>query len=700
MIEIHYNGYIFNGTGNDLLLLAPTSPPDIYEVWAPISEQLAWDTLSFGVRSDATGTKYIWTSLGEIYSTLSNEEYVIDDGDLADYTRGTPVEVYKNGALYRIFYLDSITARAGGIFEFSCVSAVGLLAERYHKGDVYSGATAEDIIDDIMGGLRYYIDADVAAVTLYGWLPYDTARNNLSRVLFATGASLMRADNGTPYFRFNQPTVSSDVSANTFYDRDSTPVERYGTIRVVEHTFFDSTHQEQKVLFDNTNSVAANNSLIVFDEPQASLNATGLTVSSSGANWAIVNGTGVLYGTPYVHIRRVIDTATGDSSAEEKEIADNGLISRLNSGAVVDRLVNYYTNAVRHSIATKLTTEKAGDIITFPARSGRSVSGYVHTIDNVVSGFTKATMDVIGNWTPTGLGNLYSEYFILTSASGGTFTIPAAHRGKRALVVLFGGAQGGAGGMDGQTGGNGSPYSDSIVSRGYGGVGGAGGEGAPGGAGGRYLSVEIPSLAASYSGSIGAGGAGGLNCLYGEKFIEGDYGGDTTFGGYTTADGTLLEGPYVNMIDGSVYGEEGGSGTWGKAGGDAGDLLVANRKGDDGETGEDYNTIWKGGLGGLGVRDGDFRSSGGGGGGAAYGSSAEDCTQYTDAWNRATDGADATAPVQAGFYTGGQGGHGGGGGGGSTYRYNGQSANYQNPGIGGSGSVGGQGADGFILVYV
>lgn len=703
MITIEYNGYTFEGAGDDLLLLAPTSPPDIYEVWNPISEVLEWDTLSFGVRSDATGTKYIWTVLGEIYSTDTNEEYVIDDGDLMNYERGTPVEVYKDGQLIRKFYLDSITARHGGIFEFSCVSFVGLLAERWHKGGIYFGDTTGDIIADIMGAATYTIDADVAAVTLYGWLPYDTARNNLARVLFATGASFMKDASGTPYIRFNQPQNSTDVSANTFYDRETSPVERFGTIRVVEHTFYNSSHETAKVLFDNTNDVAASNALIVFDEPIASLNAVGLTVSDSGANWAIVSGTGYLEGVPYIHIQRVIERATGITSSEEKEITDNALISRLNSGSVMDRLVNYYTNAVLYDIATKHTTERAGDIVVFPKLNGQSAAGYIRTIDSVVSGFVKSHLGTVINWTPVGLGNQYSEYFILTAddLSGGSFPIPAEHQGKPALVVLFGGAQGGAGGMDGEKGHSGTPVSDHVVSGGTGGIGGQGGTGAPAGlGGGRYLMVDIPSLAASYAGSIGAGGQGGQNVPYGYDFIMGEYGGDTTFGSFTTADGTVLEGPYINMIDGSVYGEEGTAGTDGKAGGNGGDQPTTRTRGGAGGDGQNYNTVWLGGKGGAGFRDGDYRGSGGGGGGAAYGSSATDATQDPSDRNPATAGANATAPAQANFYRSGDGGHGGGGGGGSEYRYNGLSANYNNGAAGGAGSVGGQGADGFVLVYV
>lgn len=701
MINIKYNGYTFNGTGGtDLLLLAPTSPPDIYEVWAPISEQLSWDTLSFGVKSDATGTKYIWTSLGEIYSTSSGDEYVIDDGDLMDYTRGTPVQVYDGGTLLREFYLDSITARRGNLFEFSCISAVGLLAERYHLGGVYFGVNAGVIIADIMDTMPYTIEADVSNTVLYGWLPYDTARANLSRVLFATGASLMKDSAGGIVIKYNEPTTSLDVSADTYYDMESSPVERYGTIRVVEHTFFDSAQQTEAVLFDNTNSVAADHALIVFEEPQASLRADGITINSYGANWAIVTGTGIVYGKAYVHIRRMLEQATGVSSVEVKEYADNALINRLNSATVMARAVNYYGSAVRHKIATRYKGEQAGGLVVFPEISGISNRGYVATADKQVSGIVKNYMDVITDWTPTGLGNQYTEYFYITSAPGGTISIPAAHQGKKALVVLFSGAQGGAGGHNGQKGHSGQPFSDSIVTRGYGGAGGEGGAGSSGGGCGRYLIGEIETLAATYSGAIGAGGAGGIASAYDGEENLGEIGGDTVIGTFTTADGIVPEGPYINMLDGTIYGESGDRGHDGKAGGAGGDVPAGRQRGNAGENGVSYNTVWKGGKGGAGFRDGDSYGSGGGGGGAAYGASAADCTQSTSDRNPATAGADAVAPTQASFYRGGNGGNGGGGGGGSEYRYNGLSANYNNPGAGGAGSAGGQGANGFILVYV
>lgn len=695
MVEIRYKTWAFKGSGDDLLLLSPTSPPDIYEAWHPISQSLEWDTLTFGVKSEANGIKKLMTILNEWYTTTDNEGYVVDDGDLMEYSIGEPVQVYKDGAFWREFYLDTITRRRGGIYEFSCVSAVGLLAQQVHRGGLWFSATAGEIIADIMGAMPYTIDGEVSDLIMNGWLPYDTARNNLSRVLLATGASLMKTNAGEMWVTFNEPTRSTDVTSRTYYEMEEGEVERYGTIRVIEHTFFNSASQTEEVLYDNRNGIAVSGAVIRFEEPQAVLRGDGLNIDDSGANWAQISGTGVLYGKAYVHAKRVLEESTGLADSDELEIQDNALIGRLNSPAVMERLVNYYSNATTYKISIKHQSERTGGLIIYPTMTGDMVSGYIRSMDSRPSSFTKSDLEVVSNWKPTGLGNTYNDYFLLTSTSGGSVTIPTAHRGKKALAVLFGGSQGGSGGYDGDKGGDGTPASEDTVRRGTGGLGGLGGDGGEGGGCGRYLMVDIESLAASYPATLGAGGAGGAR-----NGGEGSLGGDTTLDEWTTADGIVPEGVYVNMIDGTIYGEQGPSGAAGADGGAGGDLPNSTKAGTAGSDGSNFNALWKGGKGGLGHRHSDSVSSGGGGGGAAYGSSAADCTQDPSSINYATAGANASAPAQAAFYMGGTGGNGGGGGGGSGYRWNGYQANYREGGAGGLGSVGGKGAKGFILVYV
>lgn len=145
-------------------------------------------------------------------------------------------------------------------------------------------------------------------------------------------------------------------------------------------------------------------------------------------------------------------------------------------------------------------------------------------------------------------------------------------RGKRAQVVLFGGAQGGQGGYAGSQGGTstGQNTGTYVTISDHSGqthtptLGGNPGQAAHGGTPGKVIAFDIPSLANSYSVHLGAGGlggAGGVNYRlnYGRYLNgvtvdpeDGYYGEDSTFGSYTTATGTTITN-YVNLVDGTLF---------------------------------------------------------------------------------------------------------------------------------------------------
>lgn len=702
-IEIRFGDYKFTSTAGEIWL---QPYPNIVTAVSPISESLEAASFRMRVRTRAFGLKEVFTSLMEFYSTSGGDHYVINEGEILNTAYAEPLYFYEDGTMRAKFYVTSVTREGREVVLVEGTSAVGILTQMAHRGGVYFGANAGDVIQDIVQGLDCDVAGDVAAVKVYGWLPATStkrgmsARDNLQQVLFATGAVLTESATGALSVSFPSNAGSKTIpEARTFMTGRNAGVTRtrVSKITLIEHTYFESQNAPEEVVFDNTNGTYVDGDEIFFEKPYISYRGEGITVdpNAKGANWAKITGTGVLYGRPYVHIQREITRDTGVAGGRELSIPEATLVSSLNSANVLNRVENRYKATTTQSIDVQMDTEKAGDFVNYRDAYGDEHAAFVSGADETISGFRRATLTMLNNWVPKDVGNTYNDYFLITSASGGTITIPSAHRGKKALAILFSGAQGGQGGYDGERGGNGRPWAENSVSKGYGGEGGEGGAPGNGGGLGRYLVADIDRLAASYTGAIGAGGAGGAHG--GE---EGVIGGDTRLGDYTTADGTLLEGAYINMIDGTVYGEQGGRGTAGKRGGAGGNLTVAGKKGEDGAAGENYNTIWRGGSGGLGMRDGSVTASGGGGGGAAYGASGANGGTSTTSVNYGAAGANASAPAKAGFYRGGTGGNGGGGGGGSSYSYNGLMGNYTHPGAGGLGSAGGQGADGFILIYV
>ena len=690
-----------------------------------IGVELSVDELSFAIRSRLNGPDE-W-----LYDSLDDQLFDVDEDPLSaallpyygvDFSTAVPyqdvVELYHGATLEGKFYVQSVKriGRGGG-WQFVCVSAMGIIDRQEHPGGIYFNDNAGDLISEIMGNIPYTIDADVAATPIYGWLPYTKhARDNLRQLLFAIGASLIKDANGDSYFTYTLSTSMvtkkvPDVYAGSSRDE----IAPATTVSVTEHSFFASSAVDPVVVYEADPGVYASGYKIVFNQPYHTLVGSGVTIDSSGANWAVITGSGTVTGIPYVHVQRTLSKSTGAvGEPSEVNVTDATLIGPINAVTTLDRLAAYYAQSEEIS-AEVLTDARPGARLRIPDPSDYSatVSGYIKSAARQYSSTVKSAVKLTSGWTPSHIGNAFDSYLVVTAddISGGSWSVPSAIRGKAARVVLFGGAYGGQGGYDGESGGT-SVYVNPDASLSprkstLGGEGGAGGEPGLGGGPGRFLQVDIASLANSYSASIGTGGAGGAH-----NGGAGSIGGDTTFGSYSTASGIIPDGPYVNIIDGTLYGEPGDDGTAGKAGGKAGDFrsLYDSQGGlDPGDPGEDYNTTWKGGLGGVCI---DYdpgpsrrRASGGGGGGAAYGSSGNNGGQDSSSQTiqHPGAGANATTPAKAEGYRGGDGGHGGGGGGGAGYSFTNAGGYYSytfdSGAAGGLGSSGGQGADGFILVY-
>lgn len=722
-IEVRFGNYIFSSERGDIWL---EPYPNVVTDVAPISNRLEATAFSIRVKTRAFGEGNVYTSLGEFYSTSGDEEYVVDNGNVLDTDYGEPLSLYENGAQKGRFYITSVEREGREKVCIKATSAIGLLMGMPHRGGIYAGVACGDIIAEIMQGIEYDIADDVASTTMFGWLPATntkrnlSARDNLQQVLFATGACLTEDEAGRIRIAYPNNEMSASIPKSRIFLTGSPNVKKnkLSKLTLTEHSFFESASSTEEVLYDNTDGLYVTGYEVFFDKPFQSYRGDGLTVVDSGANWAKITGTGVLYGVPYIHALREIVIDTGVLGGKDVKVSDATLVSSLNSANTADRLVAYYNGTIDQVSDIVLSTEKAGDFVNYTDAFGDERQGVISGIDATVSSFRRGTISVLTGWIPQGLGNVYTEYFIVTADENGVINIPPEHVGKQSLVVMFSGAEGGAGGFDGTNGGSAQaiyPEREDWYERGMtGGDPGRGGApGEPGGCG-RYLQFEIPALAASYSGHIGAGGQGGDH--NGEP---GQIGEDTTLDAWTTANGIVPDGNVINMLDGTVYGEQGDAGTPGKDGGKGGDWRVVVSGGyssyqlDPGENGENYNTLWKGGKGALPERGsnqfGSYFASGSAGGGAAFGKSGDPAFKHnpeaTSGWiyTDGGDGADAVTPAQAGFYRGGNGGHGGGGGGGGGFELYRQNSIYWASGVPGQkglGSKGGQGANGFILFYV
>ena len=126
---------------------------------------------------------------------------------------------------------------------------------------------------------------------------------------------------------------------------------------MIEHGYYYLSNAEEEVLFD-TQANVVENTVVTFDHPIYPDSLTveeggDLTISSRGTNYAIVSGSGILKGVPYVHTTKRL-TADNEEALTEKivTIEEATLVTAANSENVLARLSAYYFHAttVQNSI--------------------------------------------------------------------------------------------------------------------------------------------------------------------------------------------------------------------------------------------------------------------------------------------------------------------------------------------------------------
>lgn len=619
------------------------------------------------------------------------------DKALMDFVLDAPVTLYYDDSPVGIYYLQSVTRTGRRSYELYAESAVGLLIKRPHRGGIYTGQTAAEVLAPIFGVVPWRCKSSLAKIALYGWLPYckptsSSARDNLLRVLLALGAVLRTDRNGKLCVVPLWDGLSSQAGRDRLgLDASVSMDAKVTAVAVTEHQYLAGT--EEADLFEGTTTDGYE---VIFDEPMHSLTAEGFAITDSGPNYAILSaGSGTLRGKKYIHNTSIVRRATGHSGPENivTLLDDNTLVSLTNAQAVASRLAAYYKQPERIDGPLAYIGEAAGDRLrVWHPYVNVYTTACAETVDVTLSNLLAAQETMVVGYVPPKPEAERTDVEVILTQSG-THTVP--QNATYVVGFIIGGGSGGSSGTAGAAGtsGGSSP-----------GKGGAAGQGGEAGAPGKVLRFEMAVTPGTTTQAIiGTGGTGGV--YSGTTTTKGADGGESSIFGFSSASGSITSSGFEDPTTGTRYSLPGINGTPGGAGGNGG----STTKGSAGEDVAEY----KGGYGGSAYPGtiGNAKAGGGGGGGAALGANGEHgymgrvelMTSDNTTWacgGYAGAGASATIippnPTTPG--SGGNGGHGGGGGGGGG----GASANsiwLSSGGAGGNGTQGSNGAPGIILLY-
>lgn len=672
---------------------------------------------------------------------------------MESYTYGAPVTWTHRGKLVLRQFLESIRRTGEYKYLLSCVSGIGLLAKSRHYGGLYENALFSDVLAEIVGGaFPYTVDTQIASIKIYGALLVDNRRNNLKKLLVATGAVLQTNPDGS--VRFTGPDITSPVEikdGDIFMGGSVDIPTPYQAVKITEHAFAKTPNDILTTLLEGEAvgmdiitpaGASVTGALVTFSDPMHDLAITGTTILESGVNYAVLapSTSCTLTGYKYSHTTRIVTAGSLTASEQAtKRLDDNTLISLFNVDTVAQRWLDYYSaqKAVTMSVVWK-GEQPAGAVVFADPYDERAV-GLIESQDVRLSAKLAADTTAQVGKIPSISGNTYEHVMVVTKS--GTVTIPAEAKGKAQLVLI----SGGHGGSSGYAGAVGSGKTESeqfgsgIIYRRKlfvpPGPAPGGKAGTPGG-GARILRVTLNDVVGGQTVlnvNIGTGGTGGL-FADGEN-APGQSGGDTTVGSYTTEGAPVTSTGYYDPITGKLYGAPGGAGIPGGAGGGfdenvdsttveaesvtgfgqtfAGGTSVGTSESTESSTGQIDGTYGYKGATAFGSYGGGAAYGAPGGNGTLGGASASTGRNYARA-NGAPGGAGATAlppPTPTTPGAGGYGGNGGGGAGacGGAYVENNYKASTASPvpnfsvGQGamtsGKGSDGGKGADGVLLIY-
>ena len=662
---------------------------EVYDAVALLSDALEIGTINVGlyIRDEETGAA------------------------LTAFRRNEKLLYYYRDKLRGTYYIESIQRTGKYTYEISANNAVALLEQSNHLGGIYTGQTVDELVAEICT-IPYIIQSKFAGIKLYGWLPVATRRANLAQVLFAIGAHAKTDQNGVLRIESLWDGVSSSIPPDRIFWGDKVTYESKVTeVSVLEHQYIKGT--EEVTLFEG---VAEEGDIIQFEEPAYGLEASGFSVQSSGANYAVLSaGTGTLTGKKYVHMTRDVRVPVSeDEVSNVVEVKEATLVSLTNSAAVAQRLAGYYQyiEALDHEVV--YDGERPGDVVAFEHPYGGESKGCIKDTAITMGGRLVASEQAVIGYVPPKFETeeVLDERVVLTGS--GDYTVPEGVYTLTGVCIQAGtGAQAG---FDGEPGGGtqlivttkeqdaGGSWSDTQADGGEGGQ-----KGAPGAGGKVYRATidVVPGQVIHYEcGTPGVGGA--------TNGAVGAAGGETTFGDLSSAQGASSEIGYVDPVTEEELAKPGTEGVDGAAGGRGGQ--ASSRGGDYGENGEDVppNT---GGPGGppYGWKFDDYTSEnvriygGGAGGGAAHGKDGEPGSDSPTAVGGAGASPDVPkTPDKIG--AGGNGGHGGGGGGGAGGLF--ASAEAYGPselpagiwitkdgGSAGKGSPGSNGGPGGVILY-
>ena len=116
-----------------------------------MKNKIIYDERTFTTLDIKSGNLHLASSLLSSQLEANTFTAVVKSNDttLTNFVRNTPLYYYHNDKLRCIVYIQTVDRIGPDTYKLYGTSAVGRLIEQTHRGGVYTGQTAEEVIAGI-----------------------------------------------------------------------------------------------------------------------------------------------------------------------------------------------------------------------------------------------------------------------------------------------------------------------------------------------------------------------------------------------------------------------------------------------------------------------------------------------------------------------------------------------------------------------
>lgn len=503
-----------------------------------------------------------------------NGDILLTEDNIAAFVmqlpRGLSLWWYIDDKCIGEFYLKEITRTSRTQFALTAQSIMGLLDTHTYYGKICNGDLCKDVVKSIFlsNGLvrdttaaiadtysRLRWGPEIDSIPIYGWIPVSTKRDALHQLFFAYGLNFVRSDSGEMMVTYIFDAPSTQIADAKIYSGGSVTIPDLATrIEIDEHGFHPDLAEYEEVFNNKEQTYPSGEYIITFDKaPLQRLYAESGTIKIVKwcPNAAIVTGSGVLKGQPYTHTTRTLVKGSEDGvNGKTIKIDSVYMVTANTSFYLLDTLWSYYAKRKEIEFDVVYSGETLGSNYKFLNPYREIEQGVLSEIKLDASATTRCAAKFVAGYRVSAGDWRLTKRVVLTGT--GSWTVPESVFQKstpRIIVLLIGGGSGGASGLKGQNG-----KSQTMSSRFTGSKNVGGSDGEPGD-GGKILQIVIngDNLQRTYAYQCGTGGHGGDICFSDTNANIGTPGSDTTFGVYSSANGTRSVSGIKDYYSGTTY---------------------------------------------------------------------------------------------------------------------------------------------------